>query len=173
MSGCHNLSVNCKCPECLNKKIETLSAQDTQGYYFLKGALDGLEDKCKQMEDKLSSQLYSLTEIYKHISVQCASNQDHWMKVHDRIEHQAQRITTQTLRIDYLEKLSVVPSRRPFKCPVCEGASKIYEDNLDPSKYCYCKNDLTIGEICRDCGKPVINIFKTCNSCNGKGIVWG
>jgi chromosome segregation ATPase len=58
---------------------------------------DSDEHQCKRLEVKileLEKQLTGLTEMYKHLSIACASNQDHWMKVHDRIDHQGQRVTT-------------------------------------------------------------------------------
>jgi chaperonin cofactor prefoldin len=69
----------------------------------------------------------------------------------------------------------IVRDKKPYNCPVCDGEGNkgIINENLDPSTYCYCKNDIEIGNIHVTCGKAKINVFIDCVICKGKGIVWG
>jgi len=48
----------------------------------------------------------------------------------------------------------------PHKCPVCEGSGKLFQSDVASSPF-------TIPTTA-----PLPTYYKSCNSCNGTGIVW-
>lgn len=147
---------------------------------------DKHESKCKCVAC-LSEQIVALTDMYKHLSIQIADFHDHKVLLHDfiksangRLEKSVDIQLLHTMRqtietwqqgcevlinslqskigeLDEIEhwKKSIMGNLRfsegkPHKCPVCNG---------------YGYHEVLCNGICVP--------GPECNSCDGKGIVWG
>jgi hypothetical protein len=76
------------------------------------------------------------------------------------------RIIEELFNVHFVEKttnLDLNREKHPFKCPVCMGDGKVYVDYV-LSQYMVLAGWKIDAE-----GKG----YKTCHSCEGKGIVWG
>ncbi len=92
---------------------------------------------------KIQSELNALTEMYKALSINVAGLQDRHVRQIDENRKSSQRIDDIETLIDVRAENN---EKKPHKCPVCDGKGQWFEE--PSNKY-------------------------HCNSCEGKGIVWG
>lgn len=161
MSLCiHGVPIKFECVKCMeNKNIECIKFYN--------------EQRLKELE----SQIKALIEMYKDLICRVAGFSDHLIKQIDENRKISRRLDdivgmfakdsckleSEIIRLDKkfddLEKLFYDEKekfrsndKKPYKCPVCEGNG--------------CMNKYLNEE------KKLI-AFKICNSCEGKGIIWG
>ena len=92
---------------------------------------------CEHQKERLShleSQVKALTEMYKELSLQCANMIDHKIRQIDENRKVSRRM-------NLLEA-----SRKPHKCPLCDGQGGFYISGTMDSE---------------------------CSTCEATGIVWG
>lgn len=141
-----------------SRQLIFIQEQDKQGFSWHKGQIEALAERIKSLENQTTKDavynqncfhgfLDKIKNLEEHKNYQIDENR----KVSKRLDEIDKQIIE--TRIQFINQIG--NEKRPHTCPVCNGTGELELQSIE--------------ETINNDNKR----FKTCHSCEGKGVLWG